>query len=390
MLLDLSLSARLDCAWPCKALHSRPAGVSGWRPARIAQGGAIPEITAGDVTPLVPGLDLWDCWPLARPDGATAEVGGRHWWFFLSAPHFADPVERHGHARIRLLSRGGDGWRDHGNALPDGLNPGSREWAGSAVLEEDGATVTLYFTAAGQRGEATPTFSQRIFATTARMTPEGPQGWSEPDEILRADGLRYALADEEVEPGPGLLKAFRDPFFFRDPRTGAAHLVFSASAGWSDHSHGGMAGIATHGADGWRLDDPLVEAVGVNNELERAQVHFRDGRYYLFWSTQAHTFAPDAVAGPNGLYGMVADRLEGPWRPLNGSGLVAANPAHEPRQAYSWVVTGEDKVWSFVDLWGLAGRDPDRDPALLRDRFGGTVAPPFRLVFAGDRVTIAG
>ena len=150
-----------------------------------------------------------------------------------------------------------------------------------------------------------------------------------------------------------------------------------------------MVGLATRSAEGWVLEDPLIDAVGVNNELERAQLHWRDGRYYLFWSTQTHTFAPGLPAGPNGLYGMVGENLRGPWRPLNHSGVVAANPADEPAQSYSWCVTGEDEVWSFIDYWGLQGRKLADHPDLLRAQFGGTAAPVFRLEFDGDAVRLA-
>lgn len=362
---------------------------SSWRPQGFAaEGGRIATITAADVQPLVPGLDLWDCWPLTDESGNTVIHGGRSWWFFLSAPQFPDPVQRHGHARIRLLSRGEDGWRDHGNALPDGATPGSREWAGSAVLAADGAGVTLYYTVAGRAGEPALTFEQRLFAVAGVLTANGPGHWGVPHEIVVADGAVYQVANDAVELAPGTLKAFRDPFFFRDPTTGRDHLIFTASAGWNAESHNGMVGLATRTAAGWELATPLVDAVGVNNELERAQVHYRAGRYYLFWSTQTHTFAPTAPAGPNGIYGMVADRLAGPWRPINGSGLVAANAPDEPRQSYSWVLTGEDEVWSFVDYWGLTGRSPADHPELLRSHFGGTAAPVFRLRFAGDLVDI--
>lgn len=360
-----------------------------WRPEDFVRAGTIPPITAADAAPLVPGLDLWDCWPLALRDGRTADIGGRHYWFFLSAPQFADPVQRHAHARIRLLSHGVGGWRDHGNALPDGLCPGSREWAGSAVFDPASAAVTLWFTAAGYRGQAEPSFEQRLFVTHGTLGPDAITGWSDPHEFLVADGALYRRADDRVELAPGTLKAFRDPFYFRDPQSGCEHIVFSASAGWSADPHNGMIGLATLTEQGWRLDRPLIDAIGVNNELERAQLHWRDGHYYAIWSTQSHTFAPGGSAGPNGLYGMVAEALDGPWVPVNGSGLIAANPADEPAQSYSWCLTGEDEVWSFVDYWGLQGRRLADHPELRRSHFGGTAAPVFRLVFAGATVRVA-
>lgn len=348
----------------------------------------IPKVTAADVAPIMPGLDLWDCWPLAHEDGRTVSHQGRTWWFFLSAPCFPDPVQRHDVARIRLLSQGADGWRDHGNALPDGLNPGTREWAGCAVLMDDGRSVTLFYTVAGRRDGAF-SYEQRLFAVPGQLGEDGPGQWQEPREIVVADGTRYVADRQEItNPAPGSIKAFRDPAWFRDPATGKAHLAFTGSAAWSADPHNGLVGLATLGDDGWALEDPLVEAIGTNNEMERPCLLTRDGRYYLFWSTQRHTFAPGAVAGPNGLYGMWAPKLHGPWEPLNGSGLVAPNPLDEPGQTYSWWVTGEGAVWSFIDYWGMAGRTLADHPELLRAQFGGTPAPVFHLSFDGANVRV--
>ncbi len=363
----------------------QPSGVTHWQPGAIS-GAQLPLITAADAVPILPGLDLWDSWPLAHEDGRTALVAGREFWFFLSAKCFPDPGQRHDAAKIRLASLGHDGWRDHGDALPAALSPGTREWAGSAVLHDDGISVTLFFTAAGRRGHG-PSFEQRLFAASGRLERGSLVGWQQPAELVRSDGERYVIA-AETDGAPGMIKAFRDPAWLRDPATGLCHLLFTGSAGWSEAEYNGVVGLATRDAAGaWHLNDPLIDAVGVNNELERPHVIVRDGKYYLFWSTQRRTFDPVGETGPNGLYAMVADGLTGPYRPVNGSGLVAANPAAEPTQGYSWWVTGEGAVWSFIDHWGMQGRSFDQDPALLRSQFGGTPAPVFQLTFAGDTVT---
>lgn len=367
-----------------------PTATTRWRPTGLDATPAaaeIPLIAASDAAPILPRLDLWDSWPLQHEDGRTVTHQGRVWWFFLSSPRFPDPGQRHDAARIRLASLGEDGWRDHGDVLDPATSPGAREWAGSAVLRDDGLTVQLCFTAAGRRGEA-PSFEQRLFVAEAQLGADGPQGWDEPEELFQSDGQRYVVAREDSG-RPGFIKAFRDPAWFRDPATGSNHILFTGSAGWSDEDFNGLVGIASEVDGRWVLVDPLVEAVGINNELERPHIVARDGRYYLFWSTQTRTFAPGVVAGPNGLYAMVSDGLEGPWRPVNGNGLVAANPSAEPTQGYSWWVTGEGEVWSFIDHWGMQGRSFDTHPELLRSQFGGTPAPVFALAFAGDRVTIS-
>jgi levansucrase len=364
-----------------------PSLVSRWQPASFnADICTLPLIVAADAAPILPDLDLWDCWPLELPDGKTANVDGPRWWFFLSAPRFDDPGQRHDAARIRLVAQRDGQWIDHGNALAGVDSPGSREWAGSAVLWPD-QTVSLFFTAAGRAGEA-PSFEQRLFETKGRLVDGVPGDWQQPQEIVVADGDRYVIASEAAGE-PGAIKGFRDPAYFHDPATGLEHILFTGSAGWDDHSHNGVVGIATRMHEGWALGDPLIAAVGINNELERPHIRLVDGRYYLFFSTQRRTFAPDAVAGPNGLYAMVADQMNGPWRPVNGHGLVAGNPAAEPTQVYSWWVLGEGEAIGFIDHWGMAGRDFDTHPELLRSQFGGTPSPMVRLRYDGDTVAIA-
>jgi len=127
---------------------------------------------------------------------------------------------------------------------------------------------------------------------------------------------------------------------------------------------------------------PLVDADGLNNELERPHIVRHGGRFYLFWSTQAKVFAADGPSGPNGLYGVVSESLLGPWLPLNGTGLVIGNPADAPFQAYSWLVLDDLSVWSFADLIGLA--TPPRNPAEARSAFAGTPTPVLQLALERD------
>jgi len=388
--LNMTEQARLKAVGQAQG-SGPPPGATAWHPGSFA---AIPElaqidlITASDTQPILPELDLWDSWPLQHEDGLTVRHADRQWWFFLSAPRFADPGARHDAARIRLASLGADGWQDHGDVLDPVSSPGSREWAGSAVLLDDGATVILYFTAAGRRGESA-SFEQRIFASHGVLGENGPAKFTVPTEQIVADGDRYVIA-REAQGAPGLIKGFRDPARFRDPATGLIHLLFTASAGWDAHDYNGVIGLATQTSAGdWTLGDPLVAAVAVNNELERPHILVRGSQYYLFWSTQGRTFSPDVERGPNGLYAMTAESLDGPWRAVNGTGLVAANPASEPTQGYSWWVTSEGEVWSFIDHWGMAGRNFGDQPELLRSQFGGTPAPVFSLSFNGDTVLIA-
>jgi len=370
---------------------------SEWTRAAVAgvatqSGAALPLLPQGVTAPFA-GMDLWDMWPIARRDGSTVRHGGRSWWFFLAAPRLADPEGRHDLARIRLTSHGEDGWRDHGDAFPDGFTPGSREWSGSAILEDEDGTLAQYFTAAGRRGEAAPTYAQRLFVSRGSFRVDGDTpvlgGWSTPEEIVVADGAWYTVADETVAPPHGI-QGFRDPGYFRDPADGAEYVLFTANAAWSDVRVNGVIGMARRDKGAWRLEAPLVAAIGVNSELERPHIVVRDHHYFCFWSTQGRRFA-EGIAAPTGLYAMVADSMAGPWRPVNGTGLVAGNPAEAPTQAYCWWVTGEGEVLSFVDYPGVGAAAAERlaNPSERRRIFGGIPAPSFRLAFEGERVTLA-
>ncbi|MEO7787885.1 MAG: glycoside hydrolase family 68 protein [Sphingomicrobium sp.] len=349
-----------------------------------------PLIDRASVVPILRGFDLWDYWPVQERDGRTATIAGGTLAMLLAAPVHGDPEARHSLARIRLMHEQDGRWTDLGNLLPDGHSPGSREWSGSAIIDPDHDRITLYFTAAGQRGETVPSFDQRLFETEANLQIIdgalclGP--WSEPIESVAADGRIYA-SDMTGGGGIGTIKAFRDPAWFRDPADGQEYLLFAASLASSTSQWNGAVGVARREGGHWLLADPVITADGLNNELERPHVICHGGHYYGFWSTQRKVFAGDGPSGPNGLYGMVADSFAGPWRPLNGSGLVFANPAEQPIQAYSWLVLADLSVISFVDRPGLAVEPGD--PVVARAHFGGTPAPLLHLALDGDRAALA-
>lgn len=315
----------------------------------------------------------WDMWPVQAADGTIARLGGREMWMALSATDGGDPGRRHFEAEIRWLERNEGGWIDRGPVLPPQSRPYEREWAGSALFDD--GRLTLFFTGAGV-AERPGGYQQRLFEASAPVGADGTVGeWTRPRPSIVGLTPEYCAADAH-EGEPGRIKAFRDPAFFRDPVGGHDYLIFTASLAATSSLFNGAVGIARRDADGWVLLPPLVHADAVNNELERAHMVFRDGRYFLFWVTQRATFAPNLTAGPTGLYGMVAEHLAGPWRPLNEGGLVLANPESDPNWSYSWFVSAEGIVASFVD--DRAGHG-----------FAGAPAPLLQLDFAGENVRLA-
>jgi levansucrase len=350
----------------------------------------MPLIDRTAVVPILPGFDLWDYWPVQELDGRTARIAGGTLHMLLSAPILPDPDARHALARLRLMHQTVAGWRDLGPVLPEGLAPGSREWSGSATVSAAHDRITLYFTAAGHRGEAEVTFVQRLFECSAALTITGGLPglgeWTAPVESVVADGAVYTR-DMAGGGAIGTIKAFRDPAWFRDPAEGAEYLVFAASLAASTSPWNGAVGLARREHGHWMLCPPPITADGLNNELERPHIVHHGGLYYCFWSTQRKVFAKPGPAGPNGLYGMVAEAMTGPWRPLNETGLVFANPAEAPIQAYSWQVLHDLSVISFVDRPGLAGEPVEAE--LARRHFGGTPAQPVQLALSGTSARLA-
>ncbi len=346
---------------------------------RPEAGALIPAVTAPDRSRLDQARVYWDMWPLQDATGARTVVAGRELWMALTAPDRGDPALRHFEAKIHWIERRDGAWHDRGPVMPDRVVPYEREWAGSALLDD--GHVTLFFTAAGTAAKAGG-YQQELWSASAPLGPDGwPGEWSFPTPLVTGYGAYYMPADAH-DGAPGTIKAFRDPAYFRDPADGAQYLAFTASLAGADSAFNGAFGIARLAdpeaglaVPGWVLTPPCLHAVGVNNELERAHLVFHGKHYYAFWSTQTVTFAPDLRHAPGGLYGMVADSMAGPWRPLNGSGLVLANPAHLPQQTYSWFVDASLTVCSFVDLL------PDGS-------FGGVPAPLLQLVLDGDRASI--
>ena len=347
----------------------------------------VPPVTG----PVISGRDLWDLWPLQLADGSTARIDGWVLWFVLSAPMLSDPEMRHDIARIRLIGARDGVWRDHGNALPDGLNPGSREWAGSALLDPATGQVTLYWTPSGMPGEVRRSYAQRMFQTTGTLTGTPADwsitNWSPPREIAGGP-LPHYLQVGASDGVPGYIKGFRDPAHFRDPADGTRYLLFTGSLRGSTSAWNGCNGLLRAEGERWAALPPLLSADGLNNEQERPHIVHHAGLYYLFWSTQRKVFAADGPNGPNGLYGMVADRMTGPWRPLNGGGLVAGNPDATPFQTYSWWVTADLTVHAFVDYPGGPFGNQHGDGGWRRAHFGGIPAPVFTLALDGERTRI--
>lgn len=369
-----------------------------WQPEHVKKIGnpadrATRVFSAAQCQRMFPELYIWDPWPVCLTDGTVATIAGRSLWMGLAASAALQPNERHDVARIRLFSSLDGQWHDHGWLFDAGATPGSREWAGCATYHPETETLEVWYTATGHKDEEHASFVQRLFATAGNVSvrDEGISvtGWTPHNELV-LPAWPYQSTAQQMTGEAGFIKAFRDPSRFVDPEKGTVYLLFAASKADSKSDFDGVVGVATGTvAEGFSLLPPLVEADGVNNELERPHIVQHGGLYYLFFSTQARTFHPD-VSGPTGLYGFVSDRLDGNWEPLNESGLVFANPAAEPFQAYSWLVMQDLSVVGFVDFPNLGGMLPVELEARGEgaEAFVGSITPRTQISLKGKRAEL--
>jgi len=380
-----------------------------------------PEIDTQDLVEISSDSYIWDTWPLQDKNGHPAVVNGYKIIFALSVPNDVLPGKRHDTAEIvYFYSKDGKSWEPGGQVFEDGVALGSRQWAGSSIVDKDGR-LHMFYTATGRKGEEQLSYEQRIAVASAEIsTTKGGvtfQDWSEHEVILEPEGEFYQTIEQTGQGEESY--AFRDPYFFEDPKTGEEYLLFEAnsagrledrflkdeyigSAGFgSNHeisedskAFNGSIGIAK-AVDGdfnnFELLPPLLEANYVNEELERPSVIVKGNDYYLFAKTHSEKFAPGLNA-PEGLYGFVSSSLRGAYEPLNESGLVIANPINQPYQAYSWIVMPNGTVASFVNYTNVDGLDiheiGEQSPEYQIEHFGGMLAPSIKLAITRDQTKI--
>lgn len=344
-----------------------------------------PHFEISDLPRVLEDRNVWDQCPVLNEQLEVVRINGKSLWIFLSAPKDMMGDERHNHNRFSLVTFDGVRWEDCGLLMPDGFSSGSREWAGTAHLGKDNK-LSLYYTVAGFADEQEVSFSQRLFSASAQLdtSAERPKfsNWIDHGELFQADGLIYDHTNC-LGRANGAIKAFRDPFYFKDPKSGLEYILFSGTKPDSTSEFDACIGIASRafGDKGWNLLPPLITAVGLSYELERAHIICTNDKYYLFWSMHGWT-THDNVDLPTGLYGMVSDSVLGPYEPLNGSGLVVSNPSSNPYQAYSWNVCNDLSVSSFVDLPNGVLSTSASGATKPVGKFGGVAAPMLNIELA--------
>ena len=348
-----------------------------------------------------------------------------------------------------------------GSIFEDQSFTAQTEWSGSARLMEDNkirmfyTSVAFYNTTTGGSGDggygqddngSSKPYDPRIVQSEGRIHADENGVWltgfRTQHQLLVPDGKYYQTREQN----PGV--NFRDPFTFRDqnnPSDPNEYMVFEGNSAFvreqqyvdaaakagqntalatcteedlgyekgdpkaetveSVNQRGGHYQLANVGLaraknkamTQWEYLPPLLSGNCVNDQTERPQIYFQDGKYYLFTISHRETYA-DGLQGPEGVYGFVGDGLRSDYKPLNqNTGIALGNPInlnfnpgkpYSPDfnqspytfQSYSHYVMPGGLVESFIDS---IGGNKDGNPVR-----GGSLAPTVKINISGDTTSV--
>jgi len=361
-----------------------------------------PATTAPIVSPtepddLLPQFNMTDHWVVKDRDGSVARINGYYMIVGLFYPADVQGRVEQGNTNTYgyLLSADGENWSLGGVLVDprDDAVPGNEFFSGSTMYDQDSDTLYVFTTNVSDQ-VASPSVPQPVQEIgLTRLRPVAIDGGVDfemiDSQVVLTPDDRFYVTPENARTGDEVY-GFRDPVFFKDPRSGEEFLTFTANLANEPGDNSGVVGIArANGGDltDWQLLPPVLAAVDVNEQLERPHFTYMNDLYYLWFSTHARTFQGDLEdTAPDGLYGFVGANINGPFYPLNDTGLVLANPAAAPKQLYSFSVekTSETEVDVLSFIFNYIGGPGDTEFS-----YGGTPAPILSLKVEGDQTALS-
>ncbi|PFO09604.1 glycoside hydrolase 68 family protein [Bacillus sp. AFS076308] len=324
-------------------------------------------------------LDVWDSWPLQNADGTAANYQGYHIVFALAG----DPKNSNDTSIYLFYQKVGDtsidSWKNAGRVFKDidkfvpndpYLKYQTQEWSGSATLTKDGQ-VRLFYTDYSGNTEDGGTGAGNQIISTAQVNLSQPDaatlkidGVSDHKSVFDGgDGTVYQNIQQFIDEGKwisGDNHTLRDPHYVEDK--GHKYLVFEANTGTTDGYQGDqsfnnkayyggsdvffqneknkllqspkkqIASLANGALGIVELNDdytvksvmkPLIASNTVTDEIERANIFKMNNKWYLFTDSRGSKMTIDGINDKDVyMLGFVADSLNGPFKPLNETGLV--------------------------------------------------------------------
>ncbi|BBG29984.1 uncharacterized protein conserved in bacteria [Zymobacter palmae] len=385
-----------------KQIHTGHWTVKNARGIRATNGNTFPAFDPDKLKQLMPGYQAWDNWLVRDEDGFVADVNGFRILIALVRPvgNGFDSGERIAYfysADGEHYVPGGFLYGDH--KLYDDI----REWSGSTILRADGKLQTFYTCAYGadidgvwQTVQRLATAIQEVTVEGDKLTIETPTYHALMGGVCEPDGFYYetpAQASEREAKWPTRHRVsvgsdqtenncMRDPFFYKDKRTGKRYLAFEANTGAGFHAPGHVRAeyVSANGLpkEGFAPTEDMLKANGcigiieltddegtfgqfqapwltanlVTDEIERINVVDHDGHVYLFCVGHGNKNALNMenadLTNRDYMLGFRAPYFGGPLTPLNGSGVVVQQKSYGDAYAgqmanqqyvYSWLIT---------------------------------------------------
>lgn len=176
----------------------------------------------------------------------------------------------------------------------------------------------------------------------------------------------------------GMPPAWRDPFVFLEKSDGRFHMLVSARGKEGDAFNACVGHAVSDDLVSWQVLPPFFEVPGYD-QIENPQIRVIEGRYYLFFSTRKAALEPERaqlMKWDAGLFGYVAEELHGPYRPVNGNGVILG----EGEQVFSvQVLPLENGNCVGLGWWQLDARG----------EYIGRLTKPFGLQVTDDTVQLS-
>ncbi|AJA46778.1 levansucrase [Clostridium pasteurianum DSM 525 = ATCC 6013] len=341
----------------------------------------VPGFDASKVKniPSAKGLDVWDSWPLQNADGTVANYKGYNIVFALAGnPENGETFiylfyQKTGQTSINSWKNAGRVFKNSDKFVRKNdsyLKHQTEEWSGSATLTSDGK-IRLFYTDFSGSTQAGGTGDSNQTLTTAQVNLSQPDtktlkinGVSDHKSIFDGgNGTIYQNIQQFRDQGlwsSGDNHTLRDPHYVEN--NGHKYIVFESNTGttngyqgddslYNKAYYGGsddffreeqakllksskkhLASLANGALGIVELNNdytvkntmqPLITSNTVTDEIERANIFKLKDKWYLFTDSRGSKMTIDGISDKDiYMLGYVSDSITGPYKPLNGNGLV--------------------------------------------------------------------
>ncbi|RMG77184.1 MAG: hypothetical protein D6707_11440 [Bacteroidetes bacterium] len=118
------------------------------------------------------------------------------------------------------------------------------------------------------------------------------------------------------------IEAWRDPWIFYHRKEKKFYMLICARDKKYNQKFNACIGVAvSSNLINWKTLPPLLSP-RIYDEMELPQLLIYNKIYYLFFNTKAKNCHPQLKPKSTGLYCYFSSRLQGPYKPVNGNGVV--------------------------------------------------------------------